>query len=99
MKEFRITAGTAGQTSLKYITKLLPLAPLNLLHKSIRKKNITLNNKKCSGKEILNNNDTIQIWFSDETFSLFSKNIRKKRVPKQKNLILLNISSMKMRIL
>lgn len=84
MKEFRITAGTAGQTSLKYITKLLPLAPLNLLHKSIRKKNITLNNKKCSGKEILNNNDTIQIWFSDETFSLFSKNIRKKRVPKQK---------------
>ena len=77
MKEFKITDAETGQTLLKYLSKILPLAPISLLHKSLRKKNITINHKKCSGKEILGDSDIVQIWFSDETFSLFSKKTKK----------------------
>lgn len=77
MKEFKITDAETGQTLLKYLSKILPLAPISLLHKNLRKKNITINHKKCSGKEILGDNDIVQIWFSDETFSLFSKRTKK----------------------
>ena len=84
MKEFKITDAEAGQTLLKYLSKILPLAPISLLHKSLRKKNITINHKKCSGKEILGDSDIVQIWFSDETFSLFSKRT-KKYSPKKRN--------------
>ena len=84
MKEFKITDAETGQTLLKYLSKILPLAPISLLHKSLRKKNITINHKKCSGKEILGDSDIVQIWFSDETFSLFSKRT-KKYSPKKRN--------------
>ncbi len=84
MKEFKITDAETEQTLLKYLSKILPLAPISLLHKSLRKKNITINHKKCSGKEILGDSDIVQIWFSDETFSLFSKRT-KKYSPKKRN--------------
>ena len=83
MKEFKITDAETGQTLLKYLSKILPLAPISLLHKSLRKKNITINHKKCSGKEILGDNDIVQIWFSDETFSLFSKRTKKYSLKKR----------------
>ena len=83
MKEFKITDAETGQTLLKYLSKILPLAPISLLHKNLRKKNITINHKKCSGKEILGDNDIVQIWFSDETFSLFSKRTKKYSLKKR----------------
>lgn len=83
MKEFKITDAETGQTLLKYLSKILPLASISLLHKSLRKKNITINHKKCAGKEILGDNDIVQIWFSDETFSLFSKRTKKYSLKKR----------------
>ena len=53
MKEFTITKAEEGQTLFKYLCKLLPQAPASLFYKSFRKKNITWNDKKCTGKEIL----------------------------------------------
>ena len=82
MKEFTITKAEEGQTLFKYLCKLLPQAPTSLFHKSFRKKNITWNDKKCMGKEILREKDNIKIWFSDETFHTFSE--KKKADPSQK---------------
>lgn len=82
MKEFTITKAEEGQTLFKYLCKLLPQAPASLFHKSFRKKNITWNDKKCTGKEILREKDHIKIWFSDETFHTFSE--KKKADPSQK---------------
>ena len=82
MKEFTITKAEEGQTLFKYLCKLLPQAPTSLFHKSFRKKNITWNDKKCMGKEILREKDNIKIWFFDETFHTFSE--KKKADPSQK---------------
>lgn len=73
MKEFTITKAEEGQTLFKYLCKLLPQAPASLFHKNFRKKNITWNDKKCTGKEILREKDNIKIWFSDETFHTFAR--------------------------
>ena len=39
----------------------------------LRKKNITLNQEKATGKEILQMGDRIQIYFSEETFEKFRR--------------------------
>lgn len=83
MKEFTITKAEEGQTLFKYLCKLLPQAPASLFHKSFRKKNITWNDEKCTGKEILREKDNIKIWFSDETFHTFSEKKKRRSLTKE----------------
>ena len=71
MRAFNVTKSDEGQTLIKYVSKLLSQAPMSVIHKALRKKNIDLNKKKASGKEIVKAGDTVQIWFSDETFDKF----------------------------
>ena len=82
MKEFRVRESEAGQSVWKYITKLMPGASASLLRKSLRKKNITLNDRKLEGKEKIQAGDSIKIWFSDETIDKFMG--KKKRSRKGK---------------
>lgn len=72
MKQYSITKEEAGQRLLRFLEKLLPHAPKGLLHKSLRKKNITLNGAKADGHEKLKEKDTVSIFFSDETITKFS---------------------------
>lgn len=72
MKEYIINKADSGQTVIKYLQRLLSLAPNGLIYKQIRKKNITLNNQKISGNEKLKENDLIKIFMSDETIEKFS---------------------------
>ncbi len=74
MKEFVITDRQAGQRLDKYLGKVLDQAPKSFLYKMLRKKNIVLNDKKADGREILQKDDAIRIYFSDETFEKFSSN-------------------------
>ena len=71
MKQFTIQPNEAGQGALKYLCKLLPGASMGLLRKSMRKKNITVNDKKIEGKEKLKAGDVVKVWFSDETVAKF----------------------------
>lgn len=71
MKQFTIQPNEAGQGALKYLCKLLPGASMGLLRKSMRKKNITLNNKKIEGREKLQAGDVLTVWFSEETLAKF----------------------------
>lgn len=68
MKEQHITDRDAGQRIDKYLRKLFRNATSGFLFKMMRKKNITLNKKKTDGKDILKVGDSIQIYFSDETY-------------------------------
>ncbi len=73
MKQFTIRPNEAGQRFDKYLSKLLKEAPKSFLYKMLRKKNITLNNKKATGSEKLKEGDEIRIFLSDETYGKFSK--------------------------
>ena len=71
MQEFKIGLNEEGQRLDKFLHKYLKEANTGFLYKMLRKKNITLNKKKADGKEILQENDCVQFFFSDETFLKF----------------------------
>ena len=72
MQKFVITKQEAGWRFDKYLKKLLPRAETGFLYKMLRKKNITLNEKKAAGSEVVEAGDTVEMFFSEETFLKFS---------------------------
>lgn len=82
MKELTIREGESGQRLDKYLARYLSEAPKSFLYKMLRKKNITLNKKKADGSEKLKTDDTVQLFFSEETLEKFTGNAVEARVCK-----------------
>ena len=76
MKEIIIKKNEAGQRFDKFLAKYMNQAPKSFFYKMLRKKNITLNGKKAAGNEILELNDTVRLFLSDETIQKFSGTIQ-----------------------
>ncbi len=72
MRTIAIGNNQAGQRLDKFLHKYFPLAPMGFLYKMLRKKNITLNGKKASGAELLAPEDTVAMFFSEDTLAKFS---------------------------
>lgn len=72
MRSFIVTKNEAGQRLDKMLSKYMNLAGKSFLYKMIRKKNITLNGKKCDGSEKLALGDEIKLFLSEETIEKFS---------------------------
>ncbi len=72
MKELEITSLEAGQRFDKYLDRYLANAGKGFIYKMLRKKNITLNNKKADGSEKLCAGDIVKIFFKDETLDTFT---------------------------
>ena len=73
MKEFEIGKNEEGRRLDKFVLRILSSAPAGFCYKMLRKKNITLNGKKCEGREILRSGDHVEFFLSDKTFEKFSK--------------------------
>lgn len=73
MQIVNITKNEAGQRLDKMLSKYLNLAGKSFIYKMIRKKNITLNGRKCDGSEKLTEGDEIRLFLSDETIDKFSE--------------------------
>lgn len=71
MREFIIGSNEAGQRLDKYLKKILPNASSGFLYKMLRKKNITCNKAKMTGREQVKKGDKIQVFFSEETLQKF----------------------------
>ena len=72
MKEWIVNKSEAGGRLDKYLKARLKEAPDSFFYKMARKKNLMLNDLKCTGKEILKEGDRIKLYVSDDTISLFS---------------------------
>ncbi|SFB67541.1 RluA family pseudouridine synthase [Butyrivibrio sp. YAB3001] len=71
MKEIVIGKNEENKRLDSFLKSYLPNASSGFLYKMLRKKSITLNDKKADGKEKLSKGDSIKIFFSDETFDKF----------------------------
>jgi len=71
MKELVVNAKNAGGRLDKIVFKYLDKASSGFVYKMLRKKNITLNDKKATGSEIVNEGDSIKLFLSDETIAKF----------------------------
>lgn len=71
MIKIKISEKDAGQRLDKYLRKYLAKSTSGFLYKMLRKKNITLNGKKAAGNEMLQKEDEITLFLSDETILKF----------------------------
>lgn len=67
----KIGKDDAGQRLDKYLKRHLKEAQNSFLYKMLRKKNIVLNGNKAAGSELLNEDDEITLFLSDETYAKF----------------------------
>lgn len=72
MQELIIKENEANQRVDKFLKKYLCKAEEGFIYKMLRKKNITLNDKKISGNEKLLPGDSLKIYFSNETLVKFT---------------------------
>lgn len=75
MKEIIVTEKNAGGRLDKLIFRYLDKASQGFVYKMLRKKNITLNDHKASGSEILNAGDSVKLYLSDETVAKFKSGL------------------------
>lgn len=68
MREFIINENDANQRVDKFIQKTCHQMPKSLMYRLIRQKRIKVNRKRCEPNMMLNINDTIQMFISDEFF-------------------------------
>lgn len=73
MHTITVTNNDAGQRLDKLLFKYLNLAGKSFVYKMLRKKNITLNGKRCDGSEKLLKGDVIKLFLSEETIEKFSQ--------------------------
>lgn len=73
MQMITVTSNEADQRLDKLLAKYLNLAGKGFIYKMLRKKNITLNDKKADGSEKLVQGDVVKLYFSDETILKFTK--------------------------
>ena len=73
MKQILMNNQTEGRRLDQLLSRMLALAPSGFIHRMLRKKNITLNDRKADGSERLVAGDLVKIYLSDETFLKFSK--------------------------
>lgn len=71
MREIIISSSDEGQRINKYLMKYLNEAPSSFIYKMLRKKNITLNEKKAKGEEILAAGDIVKLFLADDTIDKF----------------------------
>ncbi|MCR5404844.1 MAG: RluA family pseudouridine synthase [Butyrivibrio sp.] len=69
MKEIVVGKNEEGKRFDSFLKSYLKEASSGFIYKMLRKKNITLNDKKSDGKDKLNAGDSIKIFFSDETLN------------------------------
>ena len=72
MIEIIVGKNENGQRLDRVLEKIFVNANAGFIFKMLRKKNITLNDKKADGKERLEKGASIKLWFSDESFEKLS---------------------------
>jgi 23S rRNA pseudouridine955/2504/2580 synthase len=68
MKSVTIQKNDAEQRLDKFLTKTYPNLPQSMLYKSIRKKDIKLNHKRCEISTRLKEGDVLEMYLKDEFF-------------------------------
>ena len=80
MKTFLIQPNDSDQRLDRFLKKILPSLPNSLLYKAIRKKQIKVNRKRCTGETRLQTGDEITIFLPDDCLQPAAPAAEKKSV-------------------
>lgn len=87
MKEIIIGSNDAGQRLDKFLTKSYNNLPQSMLYKSIRKKDVKLNGKRCEISTRLTEGDVLTMYLKDEFFQKEPKEYDFLKAPNRLNII------------
>jgi 23S rRNA pseudouridine955/2504/2580 synthase len=87
MREITIGINDAGQRLDKFLTKSYNNLPQSMLYKSIRKKDIKLNGKRCEISTRLSAGDVLTMYLKDEFFQKEQKEYDFLKAPNQINIL------------
>ena len=87
MKQITIQPNDAGQRLDKFLTKSYPNLPQSMLYKSIRKKDIKLNGKRCEISARLQPGDVLTLYLKEEFFQKEPKAYDFLKAPVKLNLL------------
>ena len=73
MVEIIVGENESGQRLDRVLEKIFVNADTGFIFKMLRKKNITLDDKRADGKKRLKTGSSIKMWFSDESFEKLTK--------------------------
>lgn len=74
MQKFIVSENESGQTLEKFVRKVLAVAPLSFIYKAFRKKDVKVNGHWEKEKFIVNANDEVTIYVTDQQMSDFESN-------------------------
>ena len=74
MKKIIVDKSEDGIKFIKYLKNIFKEMPDSLLYKLIRKKYYKINGKTANGKEVLKQDDIIEMYLSEDTFNKFYSN-------------------------
>ena len=87
MKQVTIGLNDAGQRLDKFLTKTYPNLPQSMMYKSIRKKDIKCNGKRCEISTRLSAGDVLTMYLKDEFFQQAPKEYDFLKAPNQLNIL------------
>lgn len=87
MKSVTIGTNDAGQRLDKFLTKSYPNLPQSMMYKSIRKKDIKCNGKRCEISTRLKEGDVLFMYLKDEFFQTQPKEYDFLKAPEKLNLL------------
>lgn len=87
VKEILIDRNEHNQRLDRFLKKYLPNASLSFIYKMLRKRNIKLNGSKAKPEDIINEGDSIQLYFSEETLNKFMAKPKEISKAKEINII------------
>ena len=98
MKTYVVGEFDAGQTLEKYVKKVLPDAPLSVVYRLFRKKDVKVNGHWQDKKYVVSSGESISIYLTDEQIEEFKRKkldlsnslIKEWIVYEDKNIILIN---------
>ena len=98
MKTYIVGEFDAGQTLEKYVKKVLPEAPLSVVYKLFRKKDVKVNGHWQDKKYIVSSGESISIYLTDEQIEEFKRKkidvsnslVKEWIIYEDKNIILIN---------
>lgn len=73
MKKITVNKNDANQRIDKFLSKYMKNAPMSVIYKSIRKKRVKINGKKCDISYKLNEGDILELYINDEFFEISEK--------------------------
>ncbi len=87
MKTVTVGKNDAGQRLDKFLTKTYPNLPQSMMYKSIRKKDVKCNGKRCEISTRLNEGDVLTMYLKDEFFESQPKEYDFLKVPETLNIL------------